>query len=61
MEKVAETQTVIDERALDTVRDIALKLLHEDRGPIRPNVYLMKALHQYITNKGGTPGFEVKL
>lgn len=54
------SHVVIDERALNVIQDIALGLFHDERAEIvRPRI-LFQALHQYITNRGATPNFEVK-
>lgn len=51
---------VIDENALEKIRDLALGFFREEPKPDHVRV-IVRALNAYLHHKGVTPNWEVKL
>jgi hypothetical protein len=57
--RIATSRVVIDERAMNNIKQIALQLFHDYRKLDRDEV-MFEALQKYIEAGGGSPGFEVR-
>lgn len=51
---------VIDSRAMDRITDLARAQFRDQAKPEPIGVIYARCIHTYITQQGGTPGFDVK-